>query len=110
MSIQDYLENELNKAIRSGELKSKHNSLVSFFKTEIKNLDTMRRINNLTRPLIAYQQSRSGLAGQAFTNWKCLRCDAEHVYPNTMVPFICNDCIGDVKKLYEEGYFNEVGK
>jgi len=65
----------------------------------------MRRINNLTRPLIAYQRGRTGFAGRAFTSWKCLRCDTEHSHPDTMVPFICDSCIGDVKKLYESGYY-----
>jgi len=65
----------------------------------------MRRINNLTRPLIAYQNSRSGLSGQAFTSWTCLRCDVEHVHPNTMVPFICDNCKSNIKNLYDSGYF-----
>lgn len=33
-----------------------------------------------------------GLAGQAFTNWKCVVCDKEDLWPNTAVPKVCSKC------------------
>lgn len=65
--------------------------------------EVQTRIDKMARGLVAYQRSRSGLAGQAFTGWECLRCGAEHTHPNTMVPFICDECIGDLKKKFEAG-------
>lgn len=69
----------------------------------------MRRINKLTKVAIAYQKAKSGgIVGRAFTDWKCLRCEAEHTHPDTGVPFICDVCIGNIKNLYESGYFHEL--
>lgn len=66
-----------------------------------------KRINNMARPLIAYQSYRGGIAGQAFTSWNCLRCDNEFVHPNTLTPFICDICISQIKDLYDSGYFDK---
>ena len=35
---------------------------------------------------------RGGLAGQAFTDWKCNACGVDGNYPNTAVPRFCNAC------------------
>jgi ribosomal protein L37AE/L43A len=42
-------------------------------------------------PMCAYIDIR-GLAGQAFTNWKCDICSQEFTYHTTAVPHVCEKC------------------
>ena len=35
---------------------------------------------------------RSGLAGQAFTEWKCVVCDTQDTWANTSTPRVCVAC------------------
>lgn len=40
----------------------------------------------------AIQNSRSGIGGDAMTNFKCALCGTEEMWGNTAVPNICNNC------------------
>jgi hypothetical protein len=42
---------------------------------------------------------QSGIAGQAFTDYRCWRCGKNKRHPNTNVPYFCNDCEADVVRL-----------
>ena len=57
-----------------------------------------RKFDKLIKIAIAYQRSREGgLAGQAFTGYTCLKCNRDCSHPNTRVPFICPDCVKELK-------------
>jgi DNA-directed RNA polymerase subunit RPC12/RpoP len=56
-------------------------------------------LKELYRIVLGQQLNRSGMAGQALTNYTCLRCEDEFTHGNTMTPYFCPDC---TKSLYQE--------
>ena len=42
---------------------------------------------------------RGGLAGQAFTSYKCHGCLEEKMHSNTAVPFVCRKCEKELKEI-----------
>lgn len=57
------------------------------------------KMQTLFEIALSYQNRCSGgIAGQAFTQFVCLRCDQECMHPNTATPIICDDCVKEVRK------------
>lgn len=52
-----------------------------------------------------------GLAGQAFTSYRCLMCLEPFSHPNTMTPHFCPTCTKlaseECKKRFEDGFFSK---
>lgn len=41
-----------------------------------------------------------GIAGQAFTDYTCIRCDQEKMHPNTACPMVCPECYEELKQAW----------
>jgi len=49
------------------------------------------------------RRRRGGLAGQAFTNYTCFRCDSEECHGDTNTPLFCRDCESYLQEPPKEG-------
>lgn len=53
--------------------------------------DKKTRLERLVCRTCFYINS-GGMAGQAFTRWKCAACEKETMHPNTATPKLCDPC------------------
>jgi len=60
-------------------------------------------LKELYRVALGQQLNVYGMAGQALTNYICLRCEDEFTHGNTATPNFCPGCT----KLLYEGFRNE---
>jgi DNA-directed RNA polymerase subunit RPC12/RpoP len=58
-------------------------------------------LKELHRIALGAQMERSGFAGQAFTNYICLRCEKEHTHSDTSVPNFCPDCSKGLLQIFK---------
>lgn len=60
--------------------------------------------------LSSSKRRQGGIAGQAFTNYKCVCCEGIFSNSNTNTPLFCNECekteSKKISKLWHDGYFS----
>ena len=61
------------------------------------------KLKKLHRIAVSFQErNRDGMAGQAFTNYQCLRCDKTFSHPSTNTPCVCGRCTEEIKEEYKK--------
>lgn len=48
-----------------------------------------------------HRRRQTGIAGQAFTEYNCFRCEKSDMHPNTAVPIFCEKCEEEIIKEYQ---------
>lgn len=57
----------------------------------------------LYRVALGWQLSHEGgIAGQAFTEYTCLKCEKEHINPDTNTPQFCRKCTKDIRTKFSK--------
>lgn len=66
-------------------------------------LISKKKLNQLYRIALSFQlRNQGGLAGQAFTEYVCLRCDSSAMHENTNTPIFCKDCKKQIREEYDK--------